>query len=233
MSTAPREAPKSDHYFVSKDEIDPAAYEYHQVQLGGAPRRIATAPGVFSREHLDAGTSVLLPVIAQHASGRTVSALDLGCGWGPVALTIAFAAGTDSTVWAIDVNERALGLTRHNAEINAVGGSVLAALPHDVPAEVTFDLIASNPPIRIGKAALHDLIRAWLSRLAVGGDAFFVVAKKLGAESLQAWLTALTNGSGIPGDTALADVAGRPFIAEVDRAAHGRGFRVLHVHRTA
>jgi 16S rRNA G1207 methylase RsmC len=116
-----------------------------------------------------------------------------------------------STVWAVDVNERALGLTARNA-----AGLGLAAVrpvrPEGVPATVRFAGIWSNPPIRIGKEALHGLLRDWLPRLAVGGDAWLVVNRHLGGDSLAAWLA--TEGW------------------EVDRTASKRGYRILRVrHR--
>ena len=89
--------------------------------------------------------------------------LDLGCGWGPIAISLALHS-PDATTWAVDVNERALDLMRGNA--TCLGLPIRAALPDTVPDEVRFDLIWSNPPIRIGKAALHDLLRTWLPRLA-------------------------------------------------------------------
>ena len=112
--------------------------------------------------------------------------MDLGCGYGPIGCTLA-ARSPGATVWAVDVNERARALTRANAD--ALGlGNVLVAAPEEVPDGLIVDLLWSNPPIRIGKAALHELLRTWLGRLAPTGTALVVVQKHLGADSLQRWL---------------------------------------------
>jgi len=111
--------------------------------------------------------------------------LDLGCGYGPIALTMA-RRSPSAIVWAVDVNERALELCRANAE-SAGLGNVHCVLPDDVPADVRFDAIWSNPPIRIGKAALHTMLTRWLDRLAPDGAATMVVQRNLGADSLARW----------------------------------------------
>ncbi|MRK00617.1 methyltransferase [Aeromicrobium sp. S22] len=139
-----------------------------------------TSSGVFSQDGLDKATAVLLRNSAPPVGGTV---LDLGCGWGPIACSLARSA---DAVWAVDTNERALELTRLNAE--RLGVTVHACLPDDVPADLVFDEIWSNPPIRIGKQALHDLLLRWLPRLAPGGSARLVVGKNLGADSLQRWL---------------------------------------------
>ncbi|MET0447294.1 MAG: methyltransferase [Aeromicrobium sp.] len=139
-----------------------------------------TSSGVFSQDGLDKATAVLLRSSTPPAEGVV---LDLGCGWGPIACAL---ATTGATVWAVDVNERALELTRLNAE--RLGVTVHAGTPDDVPDDLGFDQIWSNPPIRIGKDALHDLLLRWLPRLAPTGVARLVVGKNLGADSLQRWL---------------------------------------------
>ena len=149
---------------------------------------LVTDRGVFSRERVDPGTKLLLsevpPITPEH--GRV---LDLGCGYGPIA-TVAALRAPDAEVWAVDVNSRARELTLDNAA--ALGCPRLrVAAPEDVPAELRFDVIWSNPPIRIGKPALHELLREWLARLTPGtGRAWLVVQKHLGSDSLMAWLHA-------------------------------------------
>lgn len=143
-----------------------------------------TSAGVFSGGRLDLGTSVLLRENEPPASGRV---LDLGCGFGPIAVAIA-RTSPEATVDAVDVNERALDLTRLNAERYQLGGRVRALLPQQVRGDASYDEIWSNPPIRIGKQALHDLLLTWLPRLAEDGVARLVVGKNLGADSLQRWL---------------------------------------------
>ncbi len=144
-----------------------------------------TDRGVFSHGRLDTGTAFLLrdgPGVPQ--SGNL---LDLGCGSGAIALALAHRSPA-ATVWAIDVNERARALTLANAEHNGLT-NVRVCAPDDVPDDVVFSAIWSNPPIRIGKRALHELLVAWLPRLADDGEAVLVVQKHLGADSLQRWLT--------------------------------------------
>ena len=136
--------------------------------------------------------------------------LDLGCGWGPIALALGFAS-PKADIWALDVNERALELTRRNAELNGMG-NIHAATADGIPAETTFDLIWSNPPIRVGKEVLHTLLMTWLPRLNAGGAAYLVVQKNLGSDSLIPWL-----------DTQLGDGY------EVSKYASSKGFRVIEV----
>lgn len=171
-----------DHYFTA-EPASPAELRERQVVLAGRPVTVQTAGGIFSPDGIDKGTAVLL----KHAPDppATGTFLDLGCGWGPMALTLALHS-PDATVHAVDVNQRALDLVRRNAA--ALGCTVTAATPQEVPEHTAYDLIWSNPPIRVGKAVLHELMRTWLPRLAPGGQAWLVVQKNLGADSLQAWL---------------------------------------------
>lgn len=172
------------HYFDHEPQTasDPARV---RLALPDGTLDLATDRGVFSRGDVDPGTKLLLleapapPVSGIH--------LDLGCGYGPIALTLARRA-PHATVWAVDVNGRARELTKVNAEAAGLT-NVQVAEPHAVPDDVRFDLIWSNPPIRIGKAALHDLLLHWLARLRPEGRAVLVVQKHLGADSLARWLT--------------------------------------------
>jgi len=194
-----------DHYFSAR----PAAPDERRtitVELAGRSVSVQTAGGVFSPEHVDLGTRVLLREVPDPPSGDL---LDLGCGWGPLALTMALLSPA-AHVWAVDVNERALDLVRSNA-VRLGLGNLTAALPAEVPASTRFATIWSNPPIRVGKDALHDLLRLWLPRLAPGGEAWLVVGRNLGADPLHRWL---------------ADELGVP----VERAASAKGFRVLKVN---
>jgi 16S rRNA G1207 methylase RsmC len=140
--------------------------------------------GVFGSKRIDLGTLTLLrEAPPPPAQGEL---LDLGAGYGPIAITLAREApGTH--VWAVDVNERAVELSRANA---AAAGTtnVTACQPDEVPPDVRFAAIYSNPPVRIGKAALHDLLDRWLDRLTPDGAAYLVVQRNLGSDSLSAWL---------------------------------------------
>ena len=143
-----------------------------------------TAGGIFSPEHIDQGTQVLLKHL--ESSNPTGNFLDIGCGWGPIALALALHSPR-STVYAIDVNERSLALTKMNAEKLGIT-NIVVCKPEDVPVDVEFDEIWSNPPIRVGKNVLHEILTTWINRLAAGGTARLVVQKNLGSDSLHKWL---------------------------------------------
>lgn len=141
--------------------------------------------GVFSADRVDPGTKLLLLEAPPLPVGGTL--LDLGCGYGPIAVTMARRASSAS-VYAVDVNERALELVVRNADAAGVEPRLFACRPDDVPDEIRFDVIWSNPPIRVGKEILHDLLVRWLDRLSATGVAVLVVQKHLGSDSLAKWL---------------------------------------------
>ncbi|WP_249295901.1 methyltransferase [Agrococcus sp. Marseille-Q4369] len=173
----------SDHYF-SPDPAAPESVRTLRVPIAGREREMVTAAGVFSGDRLDVGTAVLLDAVP--APPATGELLDLGCGWGPIAATLALRS-PDARVWAVDVNARALSLVERNAELLSLS-NIVPSMPERVPADVRFDAIWSNPPIRIGKQQLHELLEAWIPRLAPGATAWLVVQKHLGADSLLRWL---------------------------------------------
>jgi 16S rRNA G1207 methylase RsmC len=174
------------HYF-DDDPDAPSSPILVDVTLPDTAFVMETDRGVFSRGHLDTATSMLLRADLPIAASGDL--LDLGCGAGPIALTMA-RRSPDATVWAVDVNARARELCRRNAERNALA-NIRVVSPDDVPPDVRFATIWSNPPIRIGKPALHDLLDTWLARLDADGSASLVVQKHLGADSLQRWLIEL------------------------------------------
>lgn len=175
----------SSQYFDPNPDVGSAPREF-LVALPDTSLRITTDRGVFSHGSLDTGTRVLL--LGAPSPPAAGDLLDLGCGAGPIALTLARRA-PDAVVWAVDVNERARALCAANAAANGIT-NVRVAAPDDVPADIRFATIWSNPPIRIGKPALHQLLRTWLPRLQPDGEAVLVVQKHLGADSLAAWLGA-------------------------------------------
>ena len=202
---APRNLP-TPHYFNAEPE-GASARRTIEVSLADGTFSIQTDTGVFSHGRVDAGTKVLLMEAPALPAQGTF--LDLGCGAGPMAMTMA-RRSPQSSVWAIDVNERARQLTRDNAT-SLMLTNVTVSSPDDVPQELLFDVIWSNPPIKAGKKELHDLLTRWLERLTPQGVAVLVVNKNLGSDSLAKWL----------GDLGW----------NVKRISSRQGYRVLLVHR--
>lgn len=174
---------KTEHYFSSQPAGEFRSTEI-AVRLAHGDYTVETAGSIFSPDHIDAGTEQLL--YSAPAPPESGNFLDLGCGWGPIALTLGIEA-PGATVYAVDVNERAVELTRRNATRLGLS-NVIVGLPDSVDKSVTFDLIWSNPPIRVGKAELHEIMNTWLPRMSVNGEAYLVVAKHLGADSFEKWL---------------------------------------------
>lgn len=198
-----------EHYF-SASPSSPAEHRRLRVTLAGRELSVVTANGVFSPTRVDAGTGVLLANSPVPPPGGNL--LDLGCGWGPIAISLALQS-PHATIWAVDVNERSLDLVRRNAEEHGLT-NINACLPDDVPEDVRFRTIRSNPPIRVGKHELHGLLERWIPRLDDRSDAWLVVQRNLGADSLQRWLAATFEHG-----------------YSVYRSATGRGYRVLRVRR--
>jgi 16S rRNA G1207 methylase RsmC len=198
-----------EHYFSATPGGE-TVYRTISVELAGRRLDVTTANGMFSPERVDAGTQVLLGNVPSPPPGGDL--LDLGCGWGPISISLALES-PHATIWAVDVNQRALDVVRRNAE--ALGlTNINAVSPDDVPTDVAFMTIWSNPPIRVGKNQLHAMMLAWLPRLEQGTDAWLVVQRNLGSDSLHRWLQAE-----LPQD----------FV--VTRAATNKGYRVLRARR--
>lgn len=198
----------TDHYFTAEPSARP---DRHRVEFAVAGRdySLVAAGGVFSAGRLDPGTAVLLRKAPPPGPGGGVY-LDLGCGYGPITAVLA-TSSPNATVYAVDVNTRALELVRENAANLGVAPRVIASTPDGVPDAIAFDEIWSNPPIRVGKPELHAMLSRWLPRLAPGGTAWLVVGRHLGGDSLQEWLSA----QGFP----------------ATRYASQKGYRVLRISR--
>ncbi|MFM9876774.1 MAG: class I SAM-dependent methyltransferase [Rhodoglobus sp.] len=199
----------SEHYFSSSPGSELKPRTIH-ARILGREYELATANGVFSPDRIDTGTQVLLGSVPAPPPGGNL--LDLGCGWGPIALTLALES-PHATVWAVDVNERALDLVRTNAAKLSIP-NLNAVLPDDVPSGAMFTTIWSNPPIRVGKNELHGLMQRWLPRLETGSDAWLVVQRNLGSDSLHRWLEGT-----FPEEFSFV------------RAATNKGYRVLRARR--
>src|SRR6266702_4910668 len=176
--------PKS-HYFEARPAV-PSRPRTLRLHLGDLDLKLQSDRGVFGSKGVDAGTLILLKEAPKPPPAGDL--LDLGAGYGPIAIALARQA-PQARVWAVDVNERALELTRANA--GAAGATnVTASLPDEVPTGVRFAAIYSNPPVRVGKAPLHELLLRWLPRLDEGASAYLVVQRNLGSDSLASWLAA-------------------------------------------
>ena len=201
-----------EQYFTTQPQVASVAHSKDQnvavLRMAGRDIIIGTDRGVFSRKGIDQGTMVLLETAARPPSTGTF--LDLGCGAGPIALSLA-AYSPEATVFAIDINERAQQLTAANAQRNGMS-NVIACAPHEVDEHIRFDVLWSNPPIRIGKQELHKLLTTWLTRLSASGEAWLVINRNLGSDSLAVWLTEQGYS--------------------VKRLTSKRGFRVLRVTPT-
>ncbi|KFI74815.1 class I SAM-dependent methyltransferase [Bifidobacterium mongoliense] len=205
------EPKRAEQYFAAHPSSPDRRRTMH-VRLRGHEADVEVSNGVFSGNRVDLGTSVLLRHAPDPSSQGEL--LDLGCGWGPIALAMGFAS-PQARVWALDTNERALELTQSNARTNGLGG-VKAVTADQIPDDLRFDTIWSNPPIRVGKQVLHDLLLTWLPRLRTGGSAYLVVQRNLGADSLLPWL---------------AEHLGDAFA--IGKYASSKGYRVIEVRRTA
>jgi 16S rRNA G1207 methylase RsmC len=201
----------SDHYFSQEPKSE---YQPKQIELdvAGEVFQVSTASGTFSPLRLDVGTSVLIHHL--ELAPKDGNILDLGCGWGPIALNLA-KHSPKAKVWAVDVNGRSLELTAENAKTLGLS-NIQTATPESVEPDIKFSGIWSNPPIRIGKKELHGLLLTWLPRLEKGGSAYLVVQKNLGSDSLQKWLT----------ETLIEGY-------EVSRLTSIKTFRIIKVLRTS
>lgn len=197
----------SDEQYFTTSPNSPSRERTSTFTAAGRNLHLITDRGVFAKKGVDQGTQILLD--AAPRPNLTGNFLDLGCGSGAIALALA-AYSPDASIWAIDINARALQLVGDNVRLNGLT-NVTALFPQSVSPDLQFDLIWSNPPIRIGKQQLHDLLDTWLNRLTPSGQAWLVVNRNLGADSLAVWM--INNGF------------------EVARLTSKRGFRVLKVTR--
>jgi 16S rRNA (guanine1207-N2)-methyltransferase len=196
-----------DHYFTADPKV-PSRPRTIRVRFPDLSFELDTDRGVFAHGHIDFGTDLLLRTIAPPPPCELV---DVGCGYGAIAITLALRQ-PDARVWAVDVNRRALELCARNAE-RAGASNVVVSDPDSVPEDLRFAGVYSNPPVRLGKAGLHELLLGWIARLERGRTATLVVQRHLGSDSLAAWLIGLGH--------------------RVERVRSRGGYRVLEVHAPA
>ena len=156
-----------------------AAHDIHElrVDLLGEKMTFLTDAGVFSKKMVDFGSQLLLKCLEVN-QGETV--LDVGCGYGPLGLSLAKAYGVQATM--VDINNRALDLARQNAERNKVEATIFQSNIYE-QVEGHFNHVISNPPIRAGKQVVHEIIEKSKDFLEIGGDLTIVIQKKQGAPS--------------------------------------------------
>ena len=170
-----------DHYFTQLPTSAEDRIDFEHVDQGHTLRFVTDA-GVFSREHMDKGTLLLLEALPP-CSGR---ALDLGCGWGGLGICY-LRRNPGLTLVQADINARAVALTRENLARNGLSAEVIQSDGlENVPG--SFDLIVCNPPIRAGKAVVYRMLDQAFAALAPGGGLYVVIRKQQGAPSAKAHL---------------------------------------------
>ncbi|MCY7172083.1 16S rRNA (guanine1207-N2)-methyltransferase [Streptococcus gallolyticus] len=159
-----------------------SAHDIHElkVTLLGYPFKFLTDSGVFSKKMIDYGSQVLLNTL-DFEKGKTL--LDLGCGYGPLGISLAKVQGVQATM--VDINNRAIDLAQQNAEKNGVTANIFQSNIYE-KVTGTFDYIISNPPIRAGKQVVHTIIADSINYLKDGGSLTIVIQKKQGAPSAKA-----------------------------------------------
>ena len=187
MNSSPES--RDSHYF-SENPSGPSKPSEFEIEVDGRTLVLQSDLGVFSRHGLDKGTAVLLDIMSR-GNYPTVPdgsfLADVGCGTGAIALTLA-ALYPACTVIAVDVNERARALCTSNAKKNGLS-NITVLSPEELDETIRYSLLWSNPPIRIGKPALRQLLLEWMQRLTEDGIGHLVVSKNLGGDSLAEWLS--------------------------------------------
>jgi 16S rRNA (guanine1207-N2)-methyltransferase len=177
----------TDHYYTPKPT---AAHELNQIQINlrGKDFTFVTDAGVFSKKEIDFGSRLLIETMI---IGQTDAVLDVGCGYGPIGLSAAVLAN-QGRVMMIDINERAVLLSRENAKRNGITN--VTVLQSDILAQVEgqkFNQILTNPPIRAGKDVVHQIFSDAYNALVTHGNLWVVIQKKQGAPSAFAKLESI------------------------------------------
>lgn len=169
----------SNQYFENNENLKSDIFEINYYFKNHTIKFISDA-GVFSRKGIDFGSSLLLKTICIKESTKTI--LDVGCGYGTLGITLGL-TNPNTTIDMVDVNLRALDLTRKNALANSVNNVNIYESNMYENVNKNFDMIVTNPPIRAGKKIVHGIILDAYDQLNVGGSMWCVIQKKQGAES--------------------------------------------------
>jgi 16S rRNA (guanine1207-N2)-methyltransferase len=170
----------SEHYYADQpsSESNPKTWSY---ELNGYTIKFTSDDGVFSKKEVDFGSKLMLELYSDPAVKGNI--LDMGCGYGPIGLTVA-KQYSDRTVWMVDVNERALSLSKLNAKQNNVGNiKVLKSYLFDELENEMYASVITNPPIRAGKKVVHQLFEQAYEHILPNGELWVVIQKKQGAPS--------------------------------------------------
>ncbi len=200
----------NDHYYSAKPQ-SASDRRVFETTLRDVRLRLMSDAGVFSRDGVDYGSRALIEHMEFPADAKV---LDIGCGYGPIGLVAARLA-PQGHVKLIDINERAVELARLNAEANGISNVSFAQSDlYEAVREDSFDIILSNPPIRAGKAVVHQVFSEAFERLNPGGELWIVIQNKQGAPSARA---------------KLEEIFGEEEVAEV---AKDKGFRIYKAKKT-
>ncbi|BCB01978.1 class I SAM-dependent methyltransferase [Bacillus sp. KH172YL63] len=170
----------TNHYYSHNPDVEsnPQTIDF---ELRGNAFRFTTDQGVFSKKEVDFGSRVLIEAFQWPEAEGAI--LDIGCGYGPIGLSLAKEA-EERTVHMIDVNERALSLARENAKMNHVQNvSIYQSDRYANVVEKEFAAILTNPPIRAGKETVHSILEQSYDHLKGYGELWVVIQKKQGAPS--------------------------------------------------
>ncbi|MBN6889656.1 16S rRNA (guanine1207-N2)-methyltransferase [Cytobacillus horneckiae] len=170
----------SEHYYSQnqKVESEPKNWNY---TLRNRSYRFKTDNGVFSKGEVDFGSKLLIETF--EIPGIQGDILDVGCGYGPIGLSMA-SIMADRTIHMVDVNLRALGLAKENADLNGIRNvQIYESDKLEGIKGNKFAAILTNPPIRAGKKTVHDIFEQSYERLLEGGELWIVIQKKQGAPS--------------------------------------------------
>lgn len=175
----------TEHYYSNKPT---STHDYRQleVRIRNVDLKLITDAGIFSKNRLDPGTKLLIESLPLSTDLKEV--FDLGCGYGPIGLTVAKLL-PESTVYMSDINERAVELGIKNAQLNRITNVVIK--PGDgfeAFSGQKFDMIITNPPIRAGKQVMYGLIDQAYEALHNDGWLVLVIKTKHGAKSMEAKL---------------------------------------------